>query len=251
MRMLAAAVILALASPAVAVPSGKGKQKTPKAADPAYALPLSPATTAEITVPLVLERFERFDAGMNTLAGEFRQSVHSQDTGQSQTVTGTLAYRKKDRLRVEHLAPEPQTLVCDGSRVWVWRPANGQVIRSKLDEWKRSQPLAQGLLDFGNYAGLLKRYDVSVATVSAPGPDGHRSLALALKPLDPSRGDFLLVLRLSTRDFFPFDSELRVGAVTARTTFSGIRFNPALPESQFQFQPPPGADVLDFPASPR
>lgn len=251
MRTLAAAMFLFLALPAAAAPSGKGKRQ-PAKADPAYALPLSPATTAEITVPLILERFERFDAGMNTLSGEFRQSVHSQDTGQSQTVTGTLAYRKKDRLRVEHLAPEPQTLVCDGSRVWVWRPANGQVIRSKLDEWKKSQPLAQGLLDFGNYAGLLKRYDVSVATVSAPGPDGHRSLALALKPLDPSRGgDFRLVLRLSTRDFFPFDSELRVGAVTARTTFSGIRFNPDLPESQFQFRPPPGADVLDFPASPR
>ena len=250
MRILAAALLLALAVPLSAAPSGKG-QRPPAKTEPSHALPLLPPATGEITVPMVLERFERFDAGMNTMSGEFRQSVHSQDTGQSQTVTGTLAYRKKDRLRVEHLAPESQTLVCDGSRVWVWRPANGQVIRSKLDEWKRSQPLAQGLLDFGNYAGLLKRYDVSVATVSAPGPDGHRSLALALKPLDPSRGDFRLVLRLSTRDFFPFDSELRVGAVTARTTFSDIRFNPDLPESQFQFRPPPGADVLDFPASPR
>ncbi|MBI5240152.1 MAG: outer membrane lipoprotein carrier protein LolA [Elusimicrobia bacterium] len=244
-------LLLTLAAPASAAPSGKRKRPPEKAADPAFALPLYPPTTGELTVPLVLERFERFDAGLITLSGEFRQSVHSQDTGQTQSVSGSLAYRKKDRLRVEHLAPEPQSLVCDGARVWVWRPANGQVIRSKLEEWKRSQPLAQGLLDFGNYAALLKRYDVSLASVSAPGADGHRSLALALRPRDPGQGDFLLTLRLSTRDFFPFDSELRVGAVTARTAFSGIRFNPDLPETQFQFRPPPGADILDFPASPR
>jgi outer membrane lipoprotein carrier protein len=239
-RTLTAAALLVLAAPAYPAPSRA-----------VYALPLYPAATAEITVPLVLERFERFDAGLHTLSGEFRQSVHSQDTGQSQSVSGTLAYSKKDRLRIEHIAPEPQTLVCDGARVWVWRPANGQVIRSKLADWKKSQPLAQGLLDFGNYAGLLKRYDVSLATVSAPGADGHRSLALALRPLGTGRGDFLLTLRLSTKDFFPFDSELRVGAVTARTSFSAIRFNPKLPDAQFQFRPPPGADVLDFPAAER
>ena len=248
-------LFLVLTPPSSAAPSGKGNR--PRAAasapDAATALPLYPATTGEITVPLVIERFERFDRDLRTLSGAFRQSVRSDDTGQTQAVAGTLAYRKKDRLRIEHLSPEAQTLVCDGSRVWVWRPANGQVIRSKLAQWKRSQPLAQGLLDFGNYAELLKRYDVALATVSAPGADGHRSLALALKPLPASGrgGDFLLTLRLSTRDFFPFDSELRVGAVSAHTVFSDVRFNPELPETQFQFSPPPGADVLDFPASPR
>ncbi len=245
------ALLLALPAASWAGKPAKSKAKAPAAEAPAYPLPLYAPTTSEITVPLVLERFERFDAGLQTLSGEFRQSVHSQDTGQTQSVSGSLAYRKKDRLRIEHAQPEAQTLVCDGARVWVWRPANGQVIRSKLEDWKRSQPLAQGLLDFGNYAALVKRYDVSLATVSAPDADGHRSLALALKPLDRSQGDFLLTLRLSTRDFFPFDSELRVGAVTARTVFSGVRFNPGLPESQFQFRPPPGADILDFPASAR
>lgn len=260
MRTPALLIALTLALPAAAASSGKAKrQAVPPSiragAAPAAttALPLYPATTGEITVPLVIERFERFDRDLRTLSGAFRQSMRSDDTGQTQAVAGTLAYRKKDRLRIEHLTPEAQTLVCDGARVWVWRPANGQVIRSKLAQWKRSQPLAQGLLDFGNYAELLKRYDVALATVSAPGADGHRSLALALKPLPASGrgGDFLLTLRLSTRDFFPFDSELRVGAVSAHTVFSDVRFNPELPETQFQFSPPPGADVLDFPASPR
>jgi len=259
MRALAALLVVSLALPAAAL-AGSGKRPPKKdgasqraaAVAPTNPLPLYPATTEALTVPMVMERFERFDRDLITLAAAFRQTVHSEDTGQTQTVAGTLAYRKKDRLRIEHRAPEAQTLVCDGSRVWVWRPANGQVIRAKLDEWKKSQPLAQGLLDFGNYAELLKRYDVTLSSVSAPASDGHRSLALALKPKAAGAGgDFLLTLRLSTRDFFPFDSELRVGSVSARTVFSDVRFNPDLAPTQFQFTPPAGADILDFPASPR
>jgi len=258
MATLSGIIALTLALPALAAPSGKGKhspagQAPAGASSATTALPLYPATTETITVPLVLGRFERFDRDMRTLSAAFRQSVHSDDTGQTQVVSGTLDYGKKDRLRVEHRTPEAQTLVCDGSRVWVWRPADGQVIRAKLDEWKRSQPLAQGLLDFGNYAELLKRYDVTLSSVSAPAADGYRSLALDLAPRSASgqKGEFVLTLRLSTRDFFPFESELRVGSVSARTVFTDVRFNPDLPQTQFQFTPPAGADVLDFPAAPR
>ncbi len=200
-------------------------------------------TTATITVPLAIEQFEQLDRSMMTLSAQFTQSV------QGQTAQGTFSYRKKDLLRIEHLLPEKQTLVCDGKRVWVWRPANGQVLRSSLADWKRSQPLAQALLDFGNYAKLLRRYEVSIGTVAAPQPDGHRTFTLVLKPHSSAEGDFLLTLRLSTRDFFPFESELRAGSVVTRTTFSALRFNAELPDALFRFTPPPGADILDFPVS--
>ncbi|HAM34941.1 MAG TPA: hypothetical protein DEB40_04155 [Elusimicrobia bacterium] len=217
-------------------------------------LPQFSPSTSPITVPFAIEQFERFDREMATLTATFRQTVRSDDTGQTQAVEGRFAYRKKDLMRIEHRAPERQTLVCDGQRVWVWRPSNNQVIRSRLEDWKRSQPLAQGILDFGNYAQLLRRYDVSVGTVSSPGSDGHRNFSLVLTPR-PEAGaakqePFTLTLRLSTRDFFPYDSELRVGSVTASTLFHAVRYNPELPENLFQFSPPAGADVLEFPAAP-
>ena len=216
-----------------------------QAADP----PLLPPTTAPITVPWAIDQFERLDSAMTTLSASFAQSIRSEDAGQTQAAEGTFAYRKKGLLRIEHLAPQAQTLVCDGARVWVWRPADGQVIRASLEDWKKSQPLAQGLLDFGNYAKLLRRYEVSIGTVSAAQSDGHRLFSLVLKPRRSREGNFTLTLRLSTRDFFPFDSELRAGSVSARTIFTHVRFNPDLPGTLFTFTPPPGADVLDFPVS--
>jgi outer membrane lipoprotein carrier protein len=219
------------------------------------AIPLQEPTTGPITVPVVMERFESFDRGMRSLSASFRQIVHSQDTGQSQSAAGTFDYRKKNLMRIEHSRPERQTLVSDGAKVWVWRPANGQVIRSGLEAWKQSQPLAQGLLDFGNYAELLRRYDVSITTVSAPDARGYRQLALELRPR-PTPGQaaadaYTLTMRLSTKDFFPYETDLRAGGVTVRTVFSDVRYNPALPDSLFRFSPPAGADVLDFPAKAR
>ena len=216
-----------------------------QAADP----PLLAPTTAAITVPWAIERFEALDRTMTTLSARFRQSVRSEDAGPAQAMEGTFAYRKKDLMRIEHLTPQAQTLVCDGVRVWVWRPANGQVIRASLKDWKKSQPLAQGLLDFGDYAKLLRRYEVAIGTVSAPQSDGHRLFSLVLMPRRRKEGDFTLTLRLSTLNFFPFDSELRVGSISAHTTFSDVRFNPDLPETLFSFTIPRGADILDFPVS--
>ena len=92
MKILTALLALSLALPAAAAPGKPNRKaaqpKTPvaaSAADPAFALPLYPATTAEITVSLILERFERFDRGLLTLSGSFRQTVRSDDTGQTQS----------------------------------------------------------------------------------------------------------------------------------------------------------------------
>ncbi len=259
MRMLSllAALSFSCVWPAVAAPKSKkapAPAKTPVAVSSAAALglPLHPATTAEITVPFVLERFERFDRELDSLSMGFRQFVRWEESGVTQSVEGSLDYKKKDRLHLVHKLPEKQTLVGDGTWLWIWRQSTNQVIRTKLQDWKKSEPLAQGLMDFGSYAELLKRYDAQVSSVSAPGEDGHRRVELTLKPREKG-ADFTLKLRLTTRDFFPADAELRAGQIEVHSLFEDIRYNPALPDELFRFTPPAGADVftnLKTPASP-
>ena len=216
------------------------------------AMPLLPAPTQAITVPLIVERFEGLDQSMKSLSADFRQTVRWEQTGMSQSVVGTLEFRKPDLLRLQHKQPEAQTLVSDGTWLWIYRESTNQAIKTSFSEWKKSEPMAQGLLDFGNYAGLLRTYDVSIATMSAPGPDGHRSLTLSLKPHNTASGkDFRLYLTMSTRDFFPADTELRAGGAVVASHFSNIRYNSILPDTRFQFTPPPGADVFDNFKSPK
>lgn len=234
--------------------------KPPKTAKPAVAvstasagsdLPLFAPTTAPLTLDLVAQRFAETDSKIVSLKASFRQFVRLEGSDTVQTVEGEVSFKKPDLLRLTHTVPEPQTVVSDGTWLWVHRKSTNQVIQTKLDAWRKSEPLAQGLLDFGNSADLLSRYDAKLTTTTAPGADGHRVFTVVLTPKASEKrsgdADFTLTLKASTRDFFPGDATLRVGKASIRSLFEGVRINPEIPDAAFKFAPPPDADLFKSP----
>jgi outer membrane lipoprotein-sorting protein len=206
-------------------------------------------STATLTVEYIASRFAETDARINTLKATFRQSVRMEGSDVVQTVEGDVVFKKPDLLRLTHRIPEPQTVVSDGTWLWVYRNSTNQVIQSRLETWRKSEPLAQGLLDFGKSADLLSRYATEITTVSAPAADGHREFTLSLKPKSIKKGEdtFVLILRASTKDFFPGDATLRVGRAEIRSRFENVRLTPSLPDSTFKFTPPHDADLFKSP----
>ncbi|OGS42386.1 MAG: hypothetical protein A2506_08480 [Elusimicrobia bacterium RIFOXYD12_FULL_66_9] len=189
---------------------------------------------------------------MKSLEASFRQFVRLDGSDTVQAVEGNVLFLKPDLLRMTQRLPERQTVVSDGTWLWVYRESTNQVIQTRLDSWRKSEPLANGLLDFGRSADLLKRYASAVSTVSAPGADGHRTFAVTLTPRSKDRksgdADFALTLKASTRDFFPYDARLRVGHAAIHSIFEAVRLNPELPAETFRFTPPPSADVFQTPS---
>jgi len=250
MIALALAVLLAPAARAE-----DAKAPKPAAAEvPAStgtALPGYAASTAPITLELVAARFAELDAKMTTLRADFKQFVRLEGSDTVQQVEGQVLFKKPDLMRLTHKVPEPQIVVSDGTWLWVYRASTNQAIKTKLEDWRKSEPLAKGLLDFGRSAELLKRYTAAISTVSAPDADGFRvfSVALTPKPEDIKAGgtDYTLTLKASTRDFFPYEAALRVGRASVRSVFENVRLGPALPPDVFHFNPPPDADVLTTP----
>lgn len=207
-------------------------------------LPSFAPSTAPITVELVAKNFKAFDDALKTLKADVRQFVRLEGSDTVQSVEGAVTFKKPDLLRLVHRIPEPQTVVSDGTWLWVHRHSTKQVIQTRLDVWRKSEPLAQGLLDFGRSADLLTRYDAAVSTVSAPGPDGYRRFEVTLKPKQKGEADFDLTLRASEKDYFPAEAVLRVGRARIRSLFENVRFNPELPDGEFRFSPPQDADVF-------
>lgn len=207
-------------------------------------------STATLTLQTIAERFAQTDAKINTLKATFRQSVRMEGSDVVQTVEGDIVFKKPDLLRLTHKIPEPQTVVSDGTYLWVYRNSTNQVIQTRLDAWRKQEPLAQGLLDFGKSADMITKYDTTIATVSAPGADGHRSFTLNLKPKSAGKkgeDEFVLTLKASTKDFFPGDAALKVGRASIRSVFEGVRLNPELADSVFKFTPPADADLFKSP----
>lgn len=248
-----------LAGAALLLLTASSHAKTPKAAAKPVAVSSaaigSPLTeyapsTAPITIELIASRFKETDERINTLTASFRQSVRMEGSDVVQTVEGSVAFKKPDLLRLTHKIPEPQTVVSDGTWLWVYRNSTNQVIQSRLETWRKSEPLAQGLLDFGKSADMLSRYATEITTVSAPGADGHRTFTLTLKPKTAAKKEedaFVLTLKASTKDFFPGDATLKVGRAEIRSRFEDIRLNPTLPDETFKFTPPADADLFKSP----
>ncbi|MEK7232832.1 MAG: outer membrane lipoprotein carrier protein LolA [Elusimicrobiota bacterium] len=247
MGSLLGAVLLILtpvvdAKPAKAAPSfaSEGTELT------AYA-----PSTASITLELITRKFAETDAKINTLKAIFHQSVRMEGSDVVQTVEGDVVFKKPDLLRLTHRIPEPQTVVSDGAWLWVYRNSTNQVIQSRLDAWRRSEPLAQGLLDFGKSADLLTRYAAAITTVTSMGADGHRSFTLTLRPKTTNTtgeaAEFVLTLKASTKDFFPGEATLRVGRAVIRSLFADVRLNAELSAETFKFTPPPDADLFKSP----
>lgn len=253
MGNLAVAVLLfvttsCFAKPAKTTPKAAAKVDISSAAAGTVLTEYAPSTTT-LTVEYIAARFAETDGKINTLKATFKQSVRMEGSDVVQTVEGDVVFKKPDLLRLTHRIPEPQTVVSDGTWLWVYRNSTNQVIQSRLEAWRKSEPLAQGLLDFGKTADLLGRYATEITTVSAAGADGHRNFTLNLKPKGIKKGEdtFVLTLRASTKDFFPGDASLRAGRAEIRSRFEDVRLNPFLPDNTFKFTPPHDADLFKSP----
>ncbi len=252
--LLFAALLL---TPCAASAAGKKKSAPAVSVSTAAAgsdLTVYAPSAAPLTLDLIAARFSEVDGRMKTLKAGFKQFVRMQDADSLQQVEGEVQFRKPDRMRLTHRIPEAQTVVSDGTFLWVYRPSTNQVIQTRLESWRKKEPLAKGLLDFGKSADLLKRYSAAVSTVSAPGADGYRTFVVTLTPKPEDKAgadsDFALTLKASDKDFFPYEATLRVGRASIRSTFTDVRMNPEFPDETFRFSPPSGADVFSTPNTP-
>lgn len=232
-NLILAVAVFVLAADAWAKPS-----KEPKKAEPAPEAPAAPAKLEESPPPAnaeeVLQRFEAIDRRLNSLSARYRQVVRLEEAGTTQTIEGKIQYLKPERLRIEHSRPERQTVVSDGKAIWIHRHSSNQVIQSDLADWRKADPMVASLLDFGGYANLGKRYEVAYSSPTRE---------VSLTPKDKGAG-FRLVLRLEDRTWFPAETELTVAQMKVRTTLEDVEFNKELDEKEFEFKPPPGADVF-------
>jgi len=178
-------------------------------------------------------RLDAFATGLHSLSGKFSQTLKDANGNAGKPSTGTLALEAPRQFRWETLTPSKQTIVADGSRVWLYDPDLQQVtVRMQSTEESHS-PLTV-LTD-------VKQMDKDFNAVEQGEHDGLTWLRLTSKAKDPQFDyadlgfDANGLARMVFRD--------QLGAVTD-IRFSGWQRNVPIPAETFNFVPPPGADVI-------
>ena len=198
-----------------------------------------PALAAPKVADVVRKLQARYDATKDFTA-DFTQTVEAATLGKPLQSTGQVFFKRPGRMRWEFLEPEKQTIVADGTLLWVYQPEHHQVLKTPFRAAFQSATPISFLLGVGQ---LKNDFD---ATLLASGPDLVR---LKLVP-KREREIGVLVLDVGPRTYDILAAEVTdpLGNVT-RLSFSNLRRDVGLDDSPFTFTVPPGTDVVEPPQS--
>lgn len=178
---------------------------------------------------------------VNSLRADFTQTLRNPLLGTERTSRGTLYQRQPDRFLLRFTEPAGDVILADGRYFWVYYPSvdEQQVIRSSASEPGRS-----GIDLRSQFIGdPLQRFqvqDLGPATVR-----GRTTRVLTLRPRDAA-GYRSLKVWIDDGDHLvrTFEIEGEQGVVR-HFELTNVVLNPSLPDSLFQFTPPPDARIVD------
>lgn len=199
----------------------------------AIVLTLSLSAVAQAAAGPARARLDAFATGLHSLTGHFSQTLTDLNGHTSKNSSGTLALQAPRQFRWDTPAPYKQTIVADGSRVWLYDPELEQVTVRVQSTEEAHSPLTV-ITD-------LKQMDRDFKVTEQGEHDGLAWLRLTSTAKDPQFDyadlgfDANGLARMRFRD--------QLGATTD-IQFSQWQRNVPLPPATFDFVPPNGADVI-------
>ncbi|MBT2118574.1 outer membrane lipoprotein chaperone LolA [Dyella sp. LX-66] len=197
------------------------------------ALALTAAGAVHAAAGPARARLDTFATGLHALTGQFTQILTDANGNKGKSSSGTLSLEAPRQFRWETLTPYKQTIVADGSRVWLYDPDLEQVTVRVQSTEEAHSPLTV-LTD-------LKQMDRDFKVTEQGEHDGLAWLRLTSTAKDPQFDyadlgfDANGLARMTFRD--------QLGAVT-EIRFANWQRNPTIPPATFNFVPPKGADVI-------
>ena len=192
---------------------------------------------AKLSAAEVLEKVQDAYSNIEDASAGFTQTVSLKYAKIEQTYTGTVMMKKGNKYRIES---QEQTLVTDGSTVWLYSPVNKQVLIDSYKETPDSFSPEKFLI------GLPKNF--RAALVDDNGADAHAAYTLKLSPKS-GVAKYLKSLKVWIDDA---DWSIRgveyIDVNETRTFYSlkDVRFNAGIPDERFVFVVPEHVEVVDL-----
>ncbi|MFZ5522918.1 MAG: outer membrane lipoprotein chaperone LolA [Pseudomonadota bacterium] len=181
-----------------------------------------------------IEKLNSFIAATHSARADFTQEVFDQTGKRIQRSSGVMQFQRPGKFRWTYQKPYEQLIVGDGEKFWLYDADLNQVTVKKLDAALGSSPAA--LLSGSN----------EIERGFALAEDGSRDRLEWLLAIPKAQDSGFEKIRMA------FDAQAGLAIMELYDTFGNktvLRFsatqrNPEIPDRQFHFTPPKGADVL-------
>lgn len=179
------------------------------------------------------DRLQSFFKEVQSLQGDFSQTVYDQNMQAKEQATGDMAFQRPGKFHWNYVKPYEQLIVSNGSKVWIYDSELEQVTVKKLDAAVGNTP-AQLL---SSSAALEKNF-----TITDVGSKDELEW-VELTPRDTDTSFERVRLGFDSQNLRIMELKDNFGQIT-RLEFSHLQHNPRLAGSLFEFTPPPGVDVV-------
>ncbi len=199
---------------------------------------VSYATESELTLEQILDRVEKHYTGKSFQANFIQEStIKAMDIVDS--ASGKIFVRYPGMMRWEYEKPEKQTIITDGHKLWIHRPADNQVLTGSAPAFFSDGKGASFLSDI-----KLVRQKFKISLENSKQGFLHE---LMLEPMEKKLDVTNIRLSVTKNTFTVF----RIITYNSygdenQIAFTNHKFDLKLDESLFSFKIPPGADVLQL-----
>ena len=180
-----------------------------------------------------LERFQTYVRTTQAARADFEQKVYDRNGKLVQESKGSFAFLRPGRFRWVYAKPNPQLIVGDGERIWVYDEDLKQVTVRRLARALGATPAAL----------LAGAADIDKAFALSDAGDKEGLAWVDARPREKEAGFERVRLGLGVAGVEAMELVDHFSQTT-KLKFTSIVRNPRLDGSEFRFTPPKGADVL-------
>jgi len=196
------------------------------------------AAESELTLEQILDRVEKHYTGKSFQANFIQEStIKAMEI--VDFASGKIFVRYPGMMRWEYEKPEKQTIITDGHKLWIHRPADNQVLTGSAPTFFSDGKGASFLSDIKL---VRKKFKISLENSTE-----DFFYELMLQPLE-KKLDVTDIRLAVTKNTFTVVRIITYNSYgdENRIEFTNHQFDVKLDESLFSFKIPPGADVLQL-----
>jgi outer membrane lipoprotein carrier protein len=188
------------------------------------------------TLPTILNGIEKRYAGPGFSARFFQESM-LKAMQISDTAEGSLTVKRPGKMRWEYTIPDAQTIISDGSTMWIYRPTDNQVMVGKAPTFFSGGKGAGFLSDMRQ---IRKGFNIELQKADN---DAYYRLRLVPKKASPDLADVILSVAKTS---FQIDQVLTHNDYGDETqiALSDYQFNIDPKDNLFTFEIPDGVDAV-------
>lgn len=188
----------------------------------------------------LLDGIEKANAEINDMQADFSQEIKYKSTGELQTASGIIKYKKQNYIYMYQKKPQEQHTYVDGKKITVYVPANNQAVVEKWKDALKSDAILAVVIDFiKDSKKFIKEHDIDLTSQT------DKEYVLCVKSVGAANTPDMTI-NIDKQTLLLNRAEFGNDNFTVNVKLKNYKLNAGLQNGIFKFKPAKNVDVIEL-----